>query len=902
MNPFVRKIIGSASVCVFAIGLGVLPSPAQTAMDLARLPLWFEAGQGQSSMTARFAAHGPDSAFFVTETNAQFVLRKRSGETAAVCMQFVGANSAAPIAGEAEMLGKVNYLLGNDPSQWRSGVPVFTRVRVNNLYPGVDVVYYGNGRQLEYDFDLAAGVDPKTIAIRFDGAEKISVNAQGELIVSLNGGEIIQHRPMVYQNTQAIRREIGGGYQILDAQTVVFALGTYDHSLPLVIDPILSYSTYFGGNAGGIINAIALGTNDDSVYVAGQTLSTVFTNALISTNPPSGYQTNFQGGASSGDAFVAKFDRQTGTTIYFTYLGGSADDTALGLAVDYQGQAFVTGYTDSPNFPHTTNAYQTQIAGAYGSDFKSTYPTDAFVTILSANGSALVYSTFLGGNHTDVGNAIAVDTNDNAYVVGYTISTNFPVTPDAYSTNLLCTQSLYLNANVFLVEIAKNGASLNYASFFGGQNLDIATGIALDNANNIYVAGYTTSVNFPVTNALPTNKLLNGSGASGYDAFVAKFSPGFKKLIYSTFLGGVNSDWANGIAVDTNGNAYVTGATASPTFTNTPTTLTSCVLTNTAGVAVVTNAFLTKIGSSNGTNTFVWYSVVFGGVGYDVASGVAVDDAGIAYVVGEASSTNFPVTTNNLAGFLKATNSSLPGLSDIFVTAIYTNGAPIYSAYLGGAGDDYGNAIAVDSLGIAYVAGSTSSTNFPLINTLATAFAGPYDGFLAKILLTSLTATLAAPAQVIAGHTFPIKASGTEPGGSITNFALLFGTNILLSQPTSAAQINFNGDFGYDFPGSLNFTVVATDNNGVQAEAYATVANTTLPLLHLDGIGFQSNSFKLLMLGQTGTNYQILANTNLASTNWISLGIMQNTNGIWRFFDPTATNFPHRFYRASQLP
>ena len=791
-----------------------ITSSAQTAMNAANLPLWFEAGHGQSGITAPFAAHGPDSAFFMTESNAQFVLRKASGETAATCMQFVGANPAARIAGESAMPGKVNYLIGNDPAKWRSGVPAFGRVRVDNVYPGINVVYYGNGRQLEYDFDLAAGVDPRTIVLRFDGADKISVNPQGELVVSLHGGEVIQRRPVIYQDAGLARHEISGGYQMLDAHTVTFALSDYNHALPLVIDPVLGYSTYFGGNNNTYIHAVALGQGG-SVYVAGETISTVFTNIVP------GYRTNFAGGTISGDVFVAKFD-SFGNNAYFTYLGGSVDEVAFGLAVDSAGEAFVTGYTDSPDFPITTSsALQPQIAGKINTQ-AHVYPSDAFLAKLSASGSNLLYSTFIGGNEPDIATAVTVDANTNAFVVGYTYSTNFLQLPKTngfspYQATLQCSNTLYFNANAFLVEISAAGA-LKYASFFGGTNYDAATSVTLDNSNYIYVAGYTASTNFPTINSLSGNKYLNGSTNSlgTYDAFVAKFTPGFTHLVYSTFLGGSNIDWGSGIAADSSGfgNAYVVGATTSLNFpSNQPAGaagLTSCVLTNTAGLVAATNAFLTKIGwdsvAQRATNI---YSVVFGGAGYDIANGVAVDtNTGNVFVVGSAASTNFPVTTNNLYGSLQTTNSSQLYLSDVFITALSSSGVLLYSAYLGGNGDEIGAAITVDSIGTVYVAGTTTSTNYPTFNAwqnnASGAWNGESEGFISKILLTPP----------------PLKINATKSGTNLyvkwqsetlLQYELASTTNLLNSGGWSLIDTNpptfTNGVYEYTLPhtNSLQF-------------------------------------------------------------------------------------------------
>ncbi len=725
-----KIFIGAA----LSVGLAAARLPAQTVLNAGNLPLWFEANPSQGDAAATFVAHGHDSEFLMSATSAQFVLRKSTGETATARMQFLGASPAAHISGDSEFPGKVNAFLGNNPAQWRSSVPTFAKVRVENLYPGVNAVYYGNGRQLEYDFDLAPGIDPKMIALRFDGAEKISVNPQGELVVRLSGGEIIQHQPVVYQNVGATRHEISGGYQLLDAHTVTFALGSYDHHLPLVIDPVLSFSTYFGGNGSDIANAIAVDGNG-FIYVAGETLSTIWTNASAGA-----FQTNSHGGTITGDAFVAKFDSTGKTNLYFTYLGGGSDDVAYGLAVDDSGNAYVTGATRSSDFPTNNALYGYQpglLPGYYGL---------AFVAELNTNGSKLVYSTYLSGYLSDRGNAIAVDAGHNAYVAGFTCSTNFPVTPGAMQTNLLCTNSIYYNRNAFIAEISTNGASLVYSSYLGGHNFDQATGIAIDANGFIYVAGSTASTNFPTTNALAGFTLLNGAtnATPAFDAFVSKFQPNFAGLVYSTFLGGTNSDYASGIAVDGAGNACVVGTTVSTNFPFTTnllagfgTNFVSFIQTNYTGYVLATNSFLAQI-TWNGTNTGLGHSLTFGGYGVDVANGVALDAAGNIFVVGTATSTSFPVTPASLAGSLRATNS---GGSDVFVIAFKADWSGLlYSSYLGGALNDSGNAIAVDGAGNAYLAGQTFSVDFPSVNAFQPALnstsksAGTSDAFLAKIL------------------------------------------------------------------------------------------------------------------------------------------------------------------------
>ena len=765
MNLLTKKLFGAG----FAIGMAAFSWSAQSAMNPGNLPLWFEASHAEAGCGTQFIARGADSEFLITPTQAQLVLRKASGQTAGCAMQFVAANPAATISGGPELAGKINRLIGNDPSQWQAGVPAFAQVRVEQIYPGISVVYYGNQRQLEYDFNLAAGAKPGAITLRFAGAEKISVNSQGELVVSLNGSEMIQHQPVAYQTIHGVRQEVAASYKIVDAHTAAFAVGTYDPGQPLVIDPILSYSTFFGGNYGEVVHAVALDSNGN-IYIAGETLSTVFSNGIPFATTGA-LQTNLHGGTITGDAFVAKFDNTGKTNLYFTYLGGNSDDVAYALAVDDAGNAYVTGATRSTNFP-TRNALY-----GYKPGLMPGYYGLAFVTELNTNGSQLVYSTYLSGYLADSGYAIAVDAGHNAYVAGYTCTTNFPV-KNAMQTNLVCTNSIYFNRNAFVAEISNLGTNLIYSSYLGGANYDQATGIALDPAGNIYVTGFTASTNFPTTNSLAGFKHLNNATnpTRAFDAFVSKFQPSFGGLVYSTFLGGTNSDEAYGIAVDSGGSAYVVGGTVSTNFPFSTNVLTSFgtnspsfVHTNTAGIfASITNAFLTQI-LWDGTNTSIGYSVMFGGKGNDIATAVALAPDGNVFVTGNASSTNFPivnVTTNT--PFLHTTNS---GLSDVFVIAFTNNAAQIvYSAYLGGVKNDIAGGIAVDPLDTVYIVGQTASTNFP--TTLAgrqKILNGTNDLFLAKIAVAVADAPHLAIAPQPAGNTTSHpKLSGPMPPANIT--------------------------------------------------------------------------------------------------------------------------------------
>jgi hypothetical protein len=761
MMPWTKKIrfVNSVLACLGGAGcLGLLATAAvaQTAVMPASLPLYFEANQGQVDSPAQFIARGCDSQFLISPGAAQLVLCKmtapRTFSARAMRMQFVGANGRAPISGAEELSGKINYLIGNNPARWQTGVATFARVRVGGLYPGINLSYYGSQRQLEYDFTVAPDADPGVIAIRFDGADKISVNPAGELVLNLGDSEIRQPKPVLYQTVHGARREIGGGYKILDAQTVAFAVGGYDRSLPLVIDPILSYSTYFGGNATDLAAAVAVDTNG-FIYMTGQTFSTQFlANQPFAT--AGAFQTNYQGSAYTGDGFVAKFDNTGSNLVYLTYLGGTADNVPLSLAVDSSGHAYVAGYTDSADFPTTSGALQKHIAGTVIQGLGD-YLVDAFVSELGPAGNLLVYSTFLGGSAVDGATGIAVDASGNAYITGFTSSTDFPVTANAIQKHLQCPNSIYWNANAFVAKIGAGGSSLIYSTYLGGINFDQGAGIAVDSANCAYVTGFTASTNFPTTNFIHQviglnlyyGGWLNGFGNNinnnGYfanDAFVTKFSPAGTNLVYSTFLGGANNDVASSIAVDAAGNAYVTGWTVSTNFPN-PVAFPSLPngLANNLvyGYSATTNAFLTKI-MWNGTNANIGYSAVFGGTNYgviDTGQSVAVDASGDAFVAGTTSSTNFPTFLASNAGFLRATNS---GGNDVFVTAFNPNAtALLYSVYLGGVNNDFGNGLALDPAGNAYVVGQTLSANFPTVNALHVLLDGPSDAFLAKILLAS---------------------------------------------------------------------------------------------------------------------------------------------------------------------
>jgi hypothetical protein len=679
------------------------PSPAQSRIlqSYGKLPLSFEVNQGQTDARVKFLSRGPGYTLFLTsdevvlsphkstanqELQAVSLGREQRNTNTILRMQILGANPQAPASGVDELPGKSNYFIGNDPKEWRTNIANYTKVRYKNVYPGIDLVYYGNERQLEYDFVVAPGADPNSIRLKLHGGEKPRIDRSGDLVLGAEGARF--QKPQVYQETNGKRTIVEGDYWITAPNTVNFTIAEYDRSKRLVIDPVLLYSTYLGGGQADGARGIAVDSSDNA-YVTGIAGSTNFptANALQPTL------------AGEFNAFVTKLNKSGSALVYSTYLGGNDDDGGAGIAVDSSGNAYVTGIASSPNFP-TANALQPTLAG----------DVNAFVSKLNENGSALLYSTYLGGNQSDQGNSIAVDSSGDAYVTGLTSSTNFP-TANALQPTLAG------DVNAFVTKLNESGSAFVYSTYLGGSQADGAGGIAVDSSGNAYVTGLASSANFPTANALQPTL------AGEFNAFVTKLNKSGSALVYSTYLGGNQSDQGNSIAVDSSGDAYVTGTTSS---TNFPTI--KAFQPSLGGGSG--NAFVSKL---NASGSALVYSTYLGGSGGvmepgDSGLGIAVDASGNAYVTGWTSSTNFPT-----ANALQVTYGG--GSYDAFVSKFNASGsALVYSTYLGGSSDDGAQGIAVDSSGNAYVTGSTESTNFPTANALqATYGGGSGNAFVAKI-------------------------------------------------------------------------------------------------------------------------------------------------------------------------
>jgi hypothetical protein len=747
----------------FALPAGAV-TDARLSESYGKLPLYFEANRGRTDKDVRFLSRGAGYNLYLTSDEAVLVLAKRDAKaqkkSVALRMNLVGANRKPLVSGLEEQPGKVNYFIGRDPAKWRTNVPTYAKVHYQNVYAGIDLVYYGNQRQLEYDFVVAPGADPGKIVLAFKGADKIEIDARGDLVLRTAGGDLRQHKPVVYQEIDGARRDVTGGYVRKGANRIGFQLAAYDTTRPLVIDPIvLAYSTFLGGSDHDDAGGIAVDA-DGNAYITGGTASFDFPTTAGAFQP-----------AFPGGAFVTKLNPAGTALVYSAYIGGG---TGRGIAVDAAGNAYVTGEAQS-GVPTTPGAFQQTNAGVNG---------NAFVTKLNPTGSALVYSTYLGGSAYDYGTGIAVDADGNAHIIGNASSDNFPTTPGAF-------QPTYGGGgDAFVSKLNPAGSALVYSTYLGGSGsgtngisgIDNGTGIAVDASGNAYVTGTTFSADFPTT----AGAFQTAFGAGG--AFVTKLDPTGSAL-YSAILGNTSG---GAIAVDANGNAYVTGGAQSTNFPTTP-----GAFQTTSGGSV--DAFVTKL---DPTGSALVYSTYLGGSSNEGGNAIAVDAAGNAYVTGQTTSTNFPTT---LGAFQTtyAGGSDVFSAGDAFVAKLDPAGSTlVYSSYLGGATVDRGNGIGVDAAGNFYVAGSTNSRLFPTtpgafqpVGHTGNGFhANSFDAFVAKFVDVSPPPP---PTPTGSGTTRSEESAATQIG-FWTNYGAETGTfsggSIVASNiVASTAMFSFTG-------------------------------------------------------------------------------------------------------------
>jgi hypothetical protein len=867
------------------------PDPASQAKireSYGKLPLSFEANHGQADGRVKFLSRTGGYTLFLTGDEAVLTMSGKRAKDAApkgasgfresarrgkprlygntggvLRMKLRNANAAARITGLDELAGTSNYFIGNDPAKWRTDVSTYAKVKYEGIYSGIDLVYYGNQRQLEYDFIVAPGADPRRIAFDVSGAKRIRRDAQGELVFKVGEDEIRWHRPVVYQEKDGARQEIAAHYAITDTNRVGFELAKYDADRPLYIDPLI-YSTYLGGSNADYGFGIAVDSAGNA-YVTGTTDSTDFP----TMNP-------LQPANGGYNAFVTKINPAGSALVYSTYLGGNSNDEGQGIAVDSAGNAYVTGLTNSTDFPVTPGAFQTTLAG----------DSDAFATKINPSGSALVYSTYLGGSGNDYGQGIAADSAGNAYVTGLTGSTDFPVTLGAFQTTLAG------DADAFVTKINPTGSALVYSTYLGGTGIAYGDAIAVDSAGNAYVTGNTDSTNFPITPGALQTVCNGGSGCAKYgDAFVTEISPKGTALVYSTYLGGSSYEYGYGIAVDGAGNTYVTGATFSTDFP------TESPLQPTYGGNG--DAFVSKI---NATGSALVYSTYLGGRRNDYGYGIAVDRGGNAYVTGNTFSMNFPITGGALQKVCNG-GTYCARYGDAFVSKLNPSGsALVASTYLGGSLGDWGRGIAVDGSGNAYVTGYTGSTDFPTLNPLQPANGGGgFDAFVTKIHVMAVTTTVltSSPNPSTYGQAVTFTAVvgsnvGPPPDGETVSFmkgTTLLGTGALsggsASFTTSALPVGTNSIKAV-YGGDSNF-LGSTSKAVSQVVNKATTTTTLVSSLNPSNFG-QAVTFTASVTPQFGVK---VSGTVTFYDGTTALKTMSLGGGLAKFKTSTLTSGMH---------
>ncbi len=716
-----------------------------------RVPLAFEKNEGQTNSRVKYLSRGTGYSLFLTPNEAVFSLRKPNPKTApsktkpstkqarqtavagaVVRMQLVGGNPNAKETAFAKLPGTTNYLIGKNKSQWRKGVANYSKVGFQEVYKGVDVVYYGNQKNLEYDFVVQPHTSPASIRLKFAGAKRVTASAKGELALNMGNGTLQWHAPVAYQEIAGKRTPVSAKYVLKGTQEVAFAVGNYDASKPLIIDPELAYSTYLGGRDDDYGTGIAV-DSAGYAYISGLTWSKDFPTSAGA----------FQSLASSGygDAFVTKLSLDGSSVIYSTLFGGSLYDAAYAIAVDKSGSAYITGETLSTDLPVSDGAYQP----TYGGGDSSGYGGDAFVAKLTSDGSDIAYSTYLGGADDEIGLGIAVDTAGAAYVTGYTYSKNFPTTGGAFQGTL---STKYFSG--FVTKVGADGTVLNYSTYLSGTYADYGSKIAVDANGNAYIGGFAASTDFPTTAGAyqTTNK---GGFFYGSDGFVTKLATDGMSLVYSTYLGGTDDDEITGIAVDKTGNAYVTGDTYSFDFPVTP----SAVQMVSPGYP---SGIVTKLSSDGSATT---YSTYLGGTGSNYPNSITVDSAGRAIITGRTHSSDFPTT-------LKAFQVSPQGGYDAFVTKLSVAGdAFVNSTLIGGSFGDNSVGVATDKKGAAYITGDTDSIDFP---TNASAFQSTANGgyFGGDAIVTKLALS---PVTVMADTVVTVTSSKAQMFGRVLLFA-----------------------------------------------------------------------------------------------------------------------------------
>lgn len=725
-----------------------------------RLPLSFEENHGQAEPDVRFLARGSGYNLTFHRNSAELRIWQHAppasdASPAVLRMKLIDANPSPKITGLDPQPGRVSYFTGPDPAKWHADLPTFAKVCYENVLTGIDLIYYGQQQQLEYDFIVAPGADPQSIRLAFEGTDHLTTDLAGNLLIEVAGHQVRQHRPVIYQEVNGVKRDVSGEYQITGHQQVSFAVGEYDRNRPLVIDPVLSYATFVGGRDGEIGGGFAV-DSAGNMYVSGFTRSADFPTAEAQNGSLRG----------STDAFVMKLNAAGNTLMLAAYFGGSAEDFSTDIEVNADGNIYFCGYTTSADLP-TMNPLQAQFKGK----------ADLFVAKLAGNGS-LLFATYLGGSQTEVSTEMAVSGSGEIVLTGHTDSADFPLRNPFRSSfgGGICGSGVCTDA--FIVRLNAAGNALVHSSFLGGSGLELGNGLALDQESNAYLTGMTSSINFPVKSARQAS-LAGGNCGGGpcADAFITKVDAS-GALIFSTYFGGASaadgkavnqpegaengvpvtrrnplpgitelmanpaftsfteyfrnttaaaqpSDLGLGIALDAQASIYLTGLTGSQDLP-----VTNAAQRNYGGGN--TDAFVAKF---NPTATSLIYCTYLGGESNEntdnlrfAVSGfshqcIAVDATGNACVTGTTISEGFPQIS-----------PLTPGLgADAFVTRFNSSGAITFSSYYGGSDIELGQSITVNAAGAIFLLGATASTDLATVLPLQSALRGEIDLFIARI-------------------------------------------------------------------------------------------------------------------------------------------------------------------------
>ncbi|HMG37317.1 MAG TPA: SBBP repeat-containing protein [Blastocatellia bacterium] len=652
---------------------------------LAQSDLCFEPNQGQARDEAHFVCPAASGKLLLSPTEAIFANNSAgiTGSTngrgrSEVRMRLVNGDLNSEMCGVGQLVTRANYLIGNDPSRWRTGIPTFSCVESKNVYPGIDVDYYGNHGELEYDFIVAPGADPGRIQLRFEGVERQAIDPEGNLVLTTGAGDLVHRRPLSYQASDGVRREIRSAYRLADDGVVSLELGDYDRNKELTIDPILAYSMYFGGSLAETGNAVVVDSSG-MAYIAGDSRSSDFTH----------------GSADNSDVFVGKLIPGGGVLTYI-FFGGTSDDFGTGVAFDADGNLYLAGSTQSDDFPMLNSVNQSLLG-----------TSDAFVTKFSPGGDQFLLSTLIGGGGEETHVSMALDSARNIYVTGKTTSTDFVTTgaiQPAFGGG---------DSDAFAAKISADGLTTFYATYVGGSgDEDTAggTGIAVDADGNAFITGDTKSADFPTKNALQGTK---GAGASVSDAFLTKINPAGSDVVYSTFMGGAGEDAAFGVAVDSLGEAFVAGRTSSLSFPGS---------SSSRSPASTSDGFVARL---NATGMSYLYLTFVGGSANDEINGVAVDSLFVASIAGTAGP-GLP-TIRSIQSYFAG------GETDLFVATLSPTGTITFATYLGGTGNDKAGGVAVDEQSAIYAVGTSDSADYPASIPVFRENAGGKDLIISKI-------------------------------------------------------------------------------------------------------------------------------------------------------------------------